>query len=172
MGLIMFSTLPMELCRHWNSSRIQTESGILVKKAPGFTFLICNLKLHCWYHSFLRSWQDEWVLGLKDTPFNISSTSIHVGNDNLPVIEIQTFLENWSIITADGVKRCNVCYIFKELHNNILSMHTSDCLSQVSTSALYVSRALKWAKNLSNIRQRFSCLLDEWIAKKTRVAFS
>ena len=139
MALIMFSTLPMELCRHWNSSRIQTESGILVKKAPGFTFLICNLKLHCWYHSFLRSWQDEWVLGLKDTPFNISSTSIHVGNDNLPVIEIQTFLENWSIITADGLKRCNVCYIFKELHNNILSMHTSDCLSQVSTLSSLIS---------------------------------
>ena len=98
-----------------------------------------SLKLHCWYHSFLRSWQDEWVLGLKDTPFNISSTSIHVGNDNLPIIEIQTFLENWSIITADGVKRCNVCYIFKELHNNILSMHTSDCLSQVSTLSSLIS---------------------------------
>ena len=115
------------------------KSGILVKKACGFTFLMCNLKLHCWYHSFLRSWQDEWVLGLKDTPFNISSTSIHVGNDNLPIIEIQTFLENWSIITADGVKRCNVCYIFKELHNNILSMHTSDCLSQVSTLSSLIS---------------------------------
>ena len=125
-----FSTFPVRIMRTLkffkNSDRIRN---------PGqkSTFLICNLKLHCWYHSFLRSWQDEWVLGLKDTPFNISSTSIHVGNDNLPVIEIQTFLENWSIITADGVKRCNVCYIFKELHNNILSMHTSDCLSQVST---------------------------------------
>ena len=136
MALILifaFSTFPvriMQTLKFFKNSDKIWNSG---QKAPGFTFLICNLKLHCWYHSFLRSWQDEWVLGLKDTPFNISSTSIHVGNDNLPVIEIQTFLENWSIITADGVKRCNVCYIFKELHNNILSMHTSDCLSQVST---------------------------------------
>ena len=162
-----FSTFPVELCRHWNSSRIPTESGILVKKARGFTFLMCNLKLHCWYHSFLRSWQDEWVLGLKDSPFNISSTSIHVGNDNLPIIEIQTFLENWSIITADGVKRCNVCYIFKELHNNILSMHTSDCLSQVSTLSSLIGNFWSFWYFLTELLSFVKWLIKEWSNNQT-----
>ena len=78
-----------------------------------------------------RPWQDEWTLGLRDTSFNISATALHMGNENLAVIEIQTFLDNWSVITADRVKRCNICHVFKELHTNILSMYTSDCLSQV-----------------------------------------
>jgi hypothetical protein len=37
--------------------------------------------------------------------------------------------------------------------------------------SLYVSRALKWQKSLSDIQQRFSCLLDERIGKKSKNFF-
>merc|ERR1712012_465183 len=68
-----------------------------------FDFVLCVPPVH---QELPRSWQDEWVLGLKDTSLNITSTTIQVGTDDLAVIETQTFLDNWSVITADGVKRC------------------------------------------------------------------
>ena len=78
-----------------------------------------------------QGWLDTWNIGLTDQVLTISSTAISIDNVDLFVLEAQTFLNEVSIITADGVKRCNKCHVVTELHANILSMHTSDCLSQV-----------------------------------------
>ena len=79
-----------------------------------------------------KSWQDDWIIGFEDTELKISPTSLSTENKDLFVIEIQTFLDEWSVISADGTKRCNICHVFKEWHPNILTMQTSDCLSQVN----------------------------------------
>lgn len=85
-----------------------------------------------------ESWLDTWNIGLSDQLLTISATAISIDNVDLFVLEAQTFLNEVSIITADGVKRCNKCHVVMELHPNILSMHTSDCLSQVLQSLYHV----------------------------------
>ena len=77
--------------------------------------------------------QGEWISGPKSNQIlTIAASSLQsVGGEHLPIIEMQTFLDTWSIITAEAVPRCNTCLVMKELHPNILSMQMSSCKSQV-----------------------------------------
>ena len=75
--------------------------------------------------------QDSWIIGFTAENLILSATAIQKENENLFVIEIQNFLNENKIITADGYRRCNTCHVFTELHENVLAMQTSDCLSQV-----------------------------------------
>ena len=79
-------------------------------------------------------WHDDWIIGFSDAPLNIQSNFITHEDETLNIIEIQTFLDEWSVITANSNKRCNNCHVFKELHSNVLTMQTSECLSQVRGS--------------------------------------
>lgn len=75
-----------------------------------------------------ESWQDEWILSLTDSTLKIGPTFI----DDFFVLEIQTFLNEFNVISADGNRRCNICHVFTELHQNILTLQMSDCQSQVN----------------------------------------
>lgn len=80
-----------------------------------------------------RTFQDSWIVGFTSETLNISAARISKENENdLQVIEIQSaFLNEQKVITADGYKRCNTCHILSKLHENVLSMQSSDCESQV-----------------------------------------
>ena len=75
-------------------------------------------------------WQDTWHLGLQDDTLTIEASAI---DSNYRTIEINEFLDEKSIISAHKTMRCNTCHVMRELHRNILSMQTSECLSQVSS---------------------------------------
>lgn len=79
-----------------------------------------------------QNWQDDWIVGLTNSQLKITGISLDLENESLFIIELQNFLNEWSIITADANKRCNLCHVISELHANVLTKQTSDCQSQVS----------------------------------------
>ena len=81
--------------------------------------------------AFPHSWQDTWIMGLSDEAWILTSNSLEYLATTFGIVETTTFLDTWSLITADKIKRCHTCHVIKELHPNVLQLHASDCKSQV-----------------------------------------
>ena len=81
--------------------------------------------------AFPHSWQDTWIMGLSDEPWILTSNSLEYLATTFGIVETATFLDTWSLISADRNKRCHTCHVIKELHPNVLQLHASDCKSQV-----------------------------------------
>ena len=81
--------------------------------------------------AFPHSWQDTWIMGLSDEAWILTSNSLEYLDTTFGIVETTTFLDTWSLITADKIKRCHTCHVIKELHPNVLQLHASDCKSQV-----------------------------------------